>query len=437
MKVCKFGGTSMSTAESIRQVARIIKSDAERKFVVVSAPGKRFKGDTKITDLLYGAYAEKVRFGRCEESIDEIRRRFQALKEELNLNIDINKYIDEVEIGINKSDSPDFAASRGEYLCGIITAAFLNFKFIDAGDIIKFNCDGEFDADTTNDFVKELSRIKTGVVIPGFYGRMPDKSIKTFSRGGSDVTGSIIAKGVSASVYENWTDVNGFMVTDPRIVENPKIIETLTYEELRELAYMGATVLHPDSIFPIKDEGIPINIKNTFEPDAPGTMIVKDASQIPVLPIITGIAGRKGNTTVTIKKAMMNSELGFGRRVLSVLERNGISFEHMPTGIDTMSIVLNDAGLKGNEKKIVDDIRGKVNPDSIEIIHNLALIAVVGHGMANQTGTAAKIFNALYKAGINIRMIDQGSSEMNIIVGVEEKDYENAIRAIYSAYFNK
>ncbi|HOB64475.1 MAG TPA: aspartate kinase, partial [Clostridia bacterium] len=302
--------------------------------------------------------------------------------------------------------------------------------------IIKFKFDGTFDAETTNDLVKALKDIEGGVVIPGFYGRMPDKSIKTFSRGGSDVTGAIIARGVDAEIYENWTDVNGFMVTDPTVVKNPRQMSVLSYEELRELSYMGAGVLHPESIFPLKGNGIPINIRNTFEPENPGTLILPDTSGCPRASIVTGIAGRKGNTTISLKKAMMNTELGFGRKVLSVLERYGISFEHMPTGIDTMSIVIADKVLNGIEQDVLDDIKGKVNPDSIEVLHNLALIAVVGHGMANQIGTAAKIFTALFESGVNVRMIDQGSSEMNIIIGVEEKDYEKAIQAIYYAFFD-
>lgn len=436
MKVCKFGGTSMATPESIRQVESIIKSDPERKYVVVSAPGKRFKGDTKVTDLLYAAAAEKERYGVAGASIEEIRDRFVTLARDLGLETDIDSYIDEIEEGINNAQTADYAASRGEYLSAIILAEKLGFKFVDAAEIIKFKFDGTFDAETTNDLVKALKDIEGGVVIPGFYGRMPDKSIKTFSRGGSDVTGAIIARGVDAEIYENWTDVNGFMVTDPTVVKNPRQMSVLSYEELRELSYMGASVLHSESIFPLKGSGIPINIRNTFEPENPGTLILPDTSGCPRASIVTGIAGRKGNTTISLKKAMMNTELGFGRKVLSVLERYGISFEHMPTGIDTMSIVIADKVLNGIEQAVLDDIKGKVNPDSIEVLHNLALIAVVGHGMANQIGTAAKIFTALFESGVNVRMIDQGSSEMNIIIGVEEKDYEKAIQAIYYAFFD-
>ncbi len=435
MKVCKFGGTSMATTQSILQVKSIIDRDPERKFIVVSAPGKRFSNDVKITDMLYAAYDEKVAFGTCKSSMKVIRERFLGLCEELGLDIDMNKYLDEVEEGIMNSTSSDYAASRGEYLSAIVVSAVLGFKMIDAGDIIKFNNNGVFDAELTNDLVKKYADYTDGIVIPGFYGRMPDKTIKTFTRGGSDFTGAIIARGIGARIYENWTDVNGFMVTDPRIVENPKHISVLSYEELRELSYMGAGVLHPDSIFPVQIDNIPINIRNTFDPENEGTMIMDNTAGY-VLPVVTGIAGRKGNTTILIKKAMMNGELGFCRKVLTVLERHGISVEHIPTGIDTMGIVLSDAGLKNaDEEKIISDIRGMVNPDFIKISHSLALIAVVGHGMVNQLGTAAKIFTALYEAGVNIRMIDQGSSELNIIVGVEEKDYNASIKAIYNAFF--
>lgn len=436
MKVCKFGGTSMATVASIRQVQSIIESDPMRKFVIVSAPGKRFSEDTKITDMLYAAYAEKLENGSCRYKIAEIRTRFVELAKELGLSVDMNKYIDEVEKGINESTTADYAASRGEYLSAVIMSEVLGFKMIDAADVIKFKADGIFDSELTNDLVSKYAKESGGIVVPGFYGRMPDKTIKTFTRGGSDFTGAIIARGIGATVYENWTDVNGFMVTDPRLVNNPKHIEVLSYEELRELSYMGASVLHPDSIFPVQIDKIPINIRNTFNPEMPGTLILDNTDGYKI-PKVTGIAGRKGNTTISLKKAMMNAEIGFCRKVLSVLERHGMSVEHVPTGIDTMSIVLSDAGLKGvDENKIVDDIRGAVNPDHIEITHSLALIAVVGHGMANSRGVAATLFTALYKAGVNVRMIDQGSSELNIIVGVEEKDYNASIKAIYNAFFD-
>ncbi|MDR2266107.1 MAG: aspartate kinase [Christensenellaceae bacterium] len=435
MIVCKFGGTSMATAESITKVKNIIQSNPDRKIIVVSAPGKRFKSDSKITDLLYSAYNESLKSDVGANSLSEVKERFESLAKELSLNIDINKYIDEIKTGLLNASTADYAASRGEYLSARIMAAVLGFKFIDAGDIIKFRYDGSYDADTTKDLVSKLKNSKTGIVIPGFYGRMPDKSIKTFTRGGSDVTGAIIAGGVSAELYENWTDVSGFMAADPTIVENPKWIDSLSYAELRELSYMGANVLHPDSIFPLREIGVPINIKNTFAPEVRGTMILKSVAN-DQRPIITGIAGKKGNTIIALSKSMMNSELGFGRKVLSVLERNGVSFEHIPTGIDTMSIIVSGKLPDNTRDKLVDDIKGNVNPDTIEITDSISLIAIVGHGMANRKGTAAKICTALYSADINIRMIDQGSSEMNVIVGVEDADYTNAIRALYKAFFN-
>lgn len=436
MKVCKFGGTSMATAASITNIKNIIHSDPERKYIVVSAPGKRFSGDTKVTDLLYAAYAEQQKTGSAEAVLSEIKARFERLSEELHVHIDWDAEFEAIADGIAHSSTDDFAASRGEYLSAVLISKVLDFEFVDAQELVKFRKDSSFDAMLTNDLVeKRLAHSERGVVIPGFYGRLPDRTIKTFSRGGSDFTGAIIARGVSASVYENWTDVDGFMVTDPRIVPEPRLIEVLSYEELRELSYMGASVLHPDSVFPVQAKGIPINIRNTFAPDKPGTLILKDVSGYS-RPLVTGIAGRKGNTNITISKAMMNDEVGFCRKVLSVIERYGLSVEHVPTGIDTMSIVISDVrGKKIDSEKLLNDIRGMVNPDSVEVSESMSLIAVVGHGMANTPGTAAKIFTALWKAGVNIRLIDQGSSELNIIIGVEDDDYNAAIAAIYGAFF--
>ena len=435
VKVCKFGGTSMADRNSISRVTDIIKSDNARQFIVVSAPGKRFKEDIKVTDTLYKCYDEKVKTGTCKETFKIIRERFAAIKEEMGLKIDLKSLLDEIEQGIDKSVSPDYAASRGEYLSAKIMSEVLGVEFVDAADIIKFNTKGVFDSETTNDLVKKTLADSDGAVIPGFYGTLPDGTVKTFSRGGSDFTGAIIARGVSATIYENWTDVDGFMTADPRIVKNPELIGIISYDELRELSYMGASVLHPDSVFPLQGTNIPINIKNTFNPSAPGTMIVKDALG-KSNKLVTGIAGRKGFTTILIKKSMMNAEVGFCRKVLSVLENYNVSLEHMPTGIDTMSIILPDTDLEdGLETEVVEKIRGKVNPDYMRVIKDVSLLTVVGHGMSNQTGTAAKAFTALANAGVNIRMIDQGSSELNIIIGINTADFEKAIEAIYHAFF--
>ena len=435
LKVCKFGGTSMATKDSVLKVKNIIQSDNSRRFVIVSAPGKRFPGDEKVTDLLYACYEEKNISGSCRGYFDKIRERFVSLVKELELDFDIIPYLDQVEKGIIESTSPDYAASRGEYLSAIIMAKVLKMDFVDAADVIKFTAKGIFDSEFTNDLVSKRLSFYNGAVIPGFYGTLPDGKIKTFTRGGSDFTGAIVARAVEADIYENWTDVDGFMTTDPRIVNNPRLIDYLSYDELRELSYMGAGVLHPESTFPLQATGIPINIKNTFNPSAPGTMIVKDTATVSDPRLITGMAGRKGFTTIFIKKSMMNSEIGFCRKVLSVLEYYGINMEHMPTGIDTMSLIIADNELENNLDEILDRIRGKVNPDLIYIYRNISLIAIVGHGMSNQLGTAAKVFSALANANINVKMIDQGSSEINIIVGVNADDMNRAISAIYHAFF--
>lgn len=437
MKVCKFGGTSMATASALGKVRQIIESDPMRRFVVVSAPGKRFSGDEKVTDLLYQAFEEKLVDGNCHSTMTKIRDRFLSIRDELKLDLDIEKYLDEVEEGINRSENQDYAASRGEYLSAVLVANYLNYELIDAEEIVKFNIDGFYDSEITEDRISMLKDRTEGVVIPGFYGRKPDGEIKTFTRGGSDFTGAIVAGAIDATVYENWTDVNGFMIADPKIVKNPFYIDVISYEELRELSYMGASVLHPDSVFPVQAKNIPINIRNTFEPQNPGTMILAKSARDDVDDYpVTGIAGRKGNATINLKKSMMNNELGFVRRVLSVLERCGISVEHIPTGIDTMSVVLSEKGFEiVPEEKVINDIKIAVNPDFIEVTHSLSLIAIVGHGMAKRKGTAARVFSALAKSNINVRMIDQGSSEINIIVGVENKDFENSIRSIYDEFF--
>ena len=435
LKVCKFGGTSMATADSILKVKQIIESDKSRRFVIVSAPGKRYSGDEKITDLLYACYQEKQVSGECSVYFNKIRERFISLVNDLGLDFDIVPYLDEVEQKIIESSSPDYAASRGEFLSAVLMSKVLKMEFVDSADIIKFTAKGVFDSEFTNDLVSKRLSFFNGAVIPGFYGTLPDNTIKTFTRGGSDFTGAIVARAVEADIYENWTDVDGFMTTDPRIVNNPELIDYLSYDELRELSYMGAGVLHPESTFPLQATGIPINIKNTFNPEAPGTMIIKDTTALSTPRLITGIAGRKGFTTIFIKKSMMNNEIGFCRKVLSVLEYYGINMEHMPTGIDTMSLIIADSEISTNLEEILERIRGKVNPDIMYVYKNISLIAIVGHGMNNQLGTAAKVFTALSNARINVKMIDQGSSELNIIVGVNSDDMNRAISAIYHAFF--
>ena len=437
IKVCKFGGTSMADANALRQVKSILDADPDRRYVVVSAPGKRHKNDIKITDMLYRCNNEAIECGTCKKSFSIIRDRFVEIVKDLGLSIDIASILDKTESMINELKSADFAASRGEYLSAYIMAAFLGYEFIDAEEIIRFDSHGKLNDDYTDDKVSNRLSTVEKAVIPGFYGKDFQGSIRTFSRGGSDITGSIIARGVRADLYENWTDVSGFLVCDPRIVPEAKSIKEITYKELRELSYMGASVLHSEAIFPVMKRRIPINIKNTFKPNDVGTMIVpnelyKNANDS----VITGIAGKKDFTVLCIEKSRMNSEVGFIRKVLSVIEHFNICVEHLPSGIDTLSIVVESEQLKhGVLEDLVNCIRENVSPDYIHVIENISLIATVGHGMTRRSGTAAKIFTALAEQGVNIRMIDQGSSELNIIIGVANADYEKCISAIYNEFF--
>ena len=437
IKVCKFGGTSMADAKAMTQAKNIIESDASRRFVVVSAPGKRFKEDIKITDMLYQCNKEVLECGTCKKSFSLIRARFVEIVKDLGVDLDIEEILNETEQAIDQNKSADFAASRGEYLSARIFAAFLGVEFVDCAEMVRFDRHGRLNDDYTDDKVASRLANVERAVIPGFYGKNFQGEIKTFSRGGSDITGSIIARGVKADLYENWTDVSGFLVCDPRIVPEAKAIKQITYKEVRELSYMGASVLHAEAITPVMKRRIPINIKNTFKPEDKGTMIVpndqykQDENQS----VITGIAGKKNFTVLLIEKSMMNAEVGFIRKVLSVVEHYGVCVEHLPSGIDTLSVVLESEQLKnGVLTEMVNEIRENVNPDYVHVIENISLIATVGHGMAMRSGTAATLFNALAKANINIRMIDQGSSELNIIIGVSNNDYEKCISAIYKAF---
>ncbi|MCL2375057.1 MAG: aspartate kinase [Firmicutes bacterium] len=440
MKVLKFGGTSMANADSIKKVAAIIKADKDNKFVIVSAPGKRESTDIKVTDLMYAAYDAKAKNGSCDTAFLAVQKRFDEIIAGLNLKLDLSKHYDTIKNDINNGASSDYAASRGEYLSAIVTAKYLGIEFIDAIELIAFDKDGKFLSEETNEKTANRLKKSKGAIIPGFYGITTDGKIKTFSRGGSDISGSIVARAVKASVYENWTDVDGFLVCDPRIVKNPAQIKTLTYKELRELSYMGANVLHSDSIFPVMKNGIPIHIRNSFNPQAEGTMIVPTGEdgkkKYPIaLRTVTGIAGKKNFIAITIEKAMMNDEIGFAYKVLKVLNDHNISLAHMPSGIDTLTVLIDGCGINEEHsiERVKKDIESAVAPDKTEVLEHLALIAVVGHGMSRNPGTAAKICGALSDAGVNIRMIDQGSSELNVIVGVEEKDYERAIWALYDA----
>lgn len=433
-KVVKFGGSSLASAEQFKKVGDIIRADEARRFVVPSAPGKRNSNDTKVTDLLYKCYraAEKGHTD-FDKVLAEIKARYQEIIDGLGLSLSLEEDFNIIEEKFKNHVGEEYAASRGEYLNGKIMADYLGFEFVDSAKIIRFDGEGQFDMEMTNRLTREYLKNKENAVIPGFYGAMEDGTVKTFSRGGSDITGSIVAGALDADLYENWTDVSGFLVTDPRIIDNPKSIDTITYRELRELSYMGATVLHEDAIFPVRKAGIPINIRNTNRPEDAGTMIVEDTCKKPAY-TITGIAGKKGFCSLFIEKSMMNSEIGFGRKVLQVLEKEGISFEHLPSGIDTMTLFIHQDEFAEKEQQVIAGIHRAVNPDFMELESDLALIAVVGRGMRSNRGTAARIFAALAHANVNVKMIDQGSSELNVIIGVRNEDFEAAVKAIYDIF---
>lgn len=438
LKVVKFGGSSLASAEQIAKAHAIIAADPDRKYVVPSAPGKRSADDRKVTDLLYLCHESAEQGIAFDEAFGIIDQRFREIAERLGVGLDMDLLLGEVKTNIAENAQagrgPDYAASRGEYLNGRILAERLGVAFVDAADVIFFNAAGRLDEaktyTTLADTLKQLGR----AVVPGFYGSTPEGHVKTFSRGGSDVTGAIVARAIGASVYENWTDVSGLLMTDPRIVSNPETIETLTYRELRELSYMGASVLHPEAVFPVRQTRIPINIRNTNEPDHPGTLIVGSDTDTPTRYPITGIAGRKDFTIIHLEKTLMNEVIGYGEQVLGVLRRHGVSFEHMPSGIDTLSIVVSDDELEGKLDAVLEELRRDIEPDAIDVDPDLALIATVGRGMKTKPGRAATLFSALADAGVNIRMIDQGSSELNIIVGVNVHEFDVALKAIYAAF---
>ena len=433
IKVVKFGGSSLASATQFAKVGNIIRADENRRYVVPSAPGKRNAKDTKVTDMLYQCYA----LAEAEEDfripLKKIKERYDSIINGLSLKTSLDEQFKTIEENFKNKAGKDYAASRGEYLNGIVMADYLGYEFIDAAEVIFFDENGNFMADKTDEVLSARLKKVERAVIPGFYGATEDGKVVTFSRGGSDITGSIVAKAVDADLYENWTDVSGVLVADPRIIDNPKTIKVITYRELRELSYMGATVLHEDAIFPVRKEGIPINIRNTNRPEDKGTFIVESTCRKPKY-VITGIAGKKGFCSINIEKSMMNSEVGFGRKVLQVFEDQGISFEHVPSGIDTMTVYVHQDEFEEKEQQVIAGIHRLVQPDFVEMESDLALIAVVGRGMKSTRGTAGRIFSALAHANVNVKMIDQGSSELNIIIGVANCDFENAVKAIYDIF---
>jgi aspartate kinase len=428
---CKFGGSSLADAGQIKKVGSIVRADAQRRFVVVSAPGKRSAGDKKITDLLYLCHSLVQQGLNPSFAFDVIRERYIAIADALGVPETLD-WLGEVQIQTAGGADRDWVASRGEWLCARILAQYMEATFVDAAEVVVFSAEGRFRAEESYERLAARLSGKGLYIIPGFYGQDVGGKIRCFSRGGSDITGAIVARAMGADVYENWTDVSGLLMADPRQIENPKPISEVTYREQRELSYMGATVLHDEAVFPVREAGIPIQIKNTNEPKAAGTRIVttRDSTKS----TIVGVAGRKGFATIFTEKALMNAEVGYGRRMLEILERHGISYEHAPTSIDTMSVIVRGEDLEGKEELISGDIQSVLKPDRLEVLKDLALIATVGEGMIHKVGMAGRLFSALAEAGVNIRMIDQGASEINIIIGVSDSDYEKALRTIYTAF---
>ena len=434
VKVAKFGGSSVADALQIEKIRNIIESDGEIKYVVVSAPGKRFKDDSKVTDLLYLCKSQidhKVPF---EQVFQVICDRYNSEKMNLNVDIDLQTEFNEIENALREGTTADYIASRGEYLNARIIAAYLGYDFVDAAGMVKFSAKGKFLEKETHEEIREELAKHDKAVIPGFYGAKPDGEIKTFSRGGSDITGALVAKAVDADVYENWTDVSGFLVADPRIVDNPRPISQISYKELRELSYMGASVLHEDAIYPARTADIPINIRNTNRPQDPGTMISSEMAQLKEGQVISGIAGRRDFTVITMYKNQMSDLRGFIRKTAAIFEEHDIPIEHVPSGVDTLSVIVANEHISDIIDEVIEDLNQQLKPDTIDYQDDIALIATVGHGMSARPGTAAKLFTALAENNVNIRMIDQGSSEMNIIVGVTNSDFETALKAIYNAF---
>ena len=439
MKVVKFGGSSMADAGQYRKVRDILMADRERKVVIVSAAGKRFSGDHKLTDLLYLCHAH-VQYGvDCTNIFELIANRYLEIRDELGLTLNLEEELMALKKRIDaKEVSQEELVSRGEYFSAKLMAAYLGFQFVDAADWIKFKLDGTVDQEASYDALRHHVVMGYGAVIPGFYGSMPDGTIHTFSRGGSDITGALAAAALDADVYENWTDVSGILMADPRIVDDPQAIPEVTYDELRELSYSGAQVLHEDSIFPVREKNIPVNIRNTNDPEAPGTMIQEsfEGDHDPER-FITGITGKKDFSIISMRKRGMTSQCGVLYKMLKVLVRHNISVDYVPNGIDNVSVVVPTAAVEKNLYTILAEIQQEAEADSVEAHHNIAIVAAVGRKMAKHPGISGKLFAALGESNINIRMINQGPDELNIIFGVDNKDFKEAIRVLYNSFVTK
>lgn len=433
MITTKFGGTSLADGKHFSMVRHILEMDPRRRFVVVSAPGKRHPDDIKITDQLYSCHAAARSGGDMAAVFAPVAQRFRDIIEELSLSLNLEEDFQNTLLAISQGASRAFCASRGEYFSGRIMSAYLHMPFIDPAQCVFFDANGNFDSETAHTSLVHRLQGLTGAVMPGFYGAMPDGTITTFTRGGSDISGAILARATGSAVYENWTDVSGVLAADPRIVDNPRPIRDMTYREVRELAYLGAAVLHEDAVHPVKLANIPIHIRNTLQPEARGTWVMAEAHS--PSGAITGIAGRMGYSAIQVEKERSNTEVGYCRKILSCLERNGVPFEHLATGIGSVSLVAPTKLLRAHRDSLLQDIRQAVNPDTLQIVDGLAMIAVVGRGMAQTCGTAGRLLSAVGQAGISVRLIDQSTKELNIVLGVEEKNYQEAMNVIYRAFF--
>ena len=433
LKVLKFGGSSLADARQFAKVKSIVEADPARRVVIVSAPGKRFSGDHKITDLLY-LCAAHIKYGvSCEDIFAMIRDRYNEIIAECGLHISLDKEFDALWDKMKNGISQDELASRGEYFSARLMAEYLGYEFVDAARWIKFKFDGTVDQDASYEALRSLAEDRK-VVIPGFYGVMPDGHIRTFSRGGSDITGALAAAALGADVYENWTDVSGILMADPRIVDDPEPIRRVTYSELRELSYIGAQVLHEGTIFPVREKNIPLNIRNTNAPDHPGTLIMESFDDVDDGRLITGIAGKKNYSIITIAKTGMSSSVGMFRQVFEVFERHGVSIEYAPSGIDCLSLVVPSEKVAPCLYSILGELEKQLRPDNLHVTENISIVAAVGRKMVFRPGTSGRIFAALGEHGINIRMISQGPDELNIIVGVDTKDFAPAIQVLYNSF---
>ena len=435
-KVCKFGGSSLASAEVFKKVKDIVTADKERHIVVVSAPGKRFKEDDKVTDLLYICHAHLKYNASCKDIFERIKERYRAIYTGCGLSQDIEAEFNAIEEKLTKKTSVDYIVSRGEYLNARLMAEYLGYTFVDSANWLFFNYDGKVDYERSYYALRTIVEHHPRVVIPGFYGTTPDGAIHTFSRGGSDVTGAIAAAAVEAECYENFTDVSGVMMADPRIVDSPKSIARITYDELRELSHMGAEVLHEETVFPVRQKNIPLYIKNTNDPAADGTLIMEsfDEGVCAKDHFVTGVSGKKNYTIITISKTLMNAELGYIRRALEIFEQYKLPIEHLPTGVDCFSVVLPSAPLEHKLHNLVTEITARLSPDSVKVTPDTSLIAVVGRRMALNPGVSGKIFAALGENNINVRLIEQGADEINIMIGVADSDFNRAIQVLYDSF---